>query len=412
MRQRIFLGWYQVLVAFLIQAMGSGALYYSYSVLVVPFSEAFEPSRMVLMLGITAMTLLSGIISPWLGAAIDRHSVRNLICCGVMAMALGFFSLSLVTAIWQMPLIYPVMMSWGAVLLGPLSASTLLSRWFVRRRGLAIGIAAMGTSLGGFLFPPMIQWLVDAFEWRTAFQLLGLFILLVTLPVVWLLTVDRPGDRNLKPDGIEDFDEHTNEVPVSAFSSTTDVLKNRSFWLIALVMSVMFGVFTATMANLVPFALDLGITPDRGALLLSNMAVMAVPGTLLFGYLADRVDVRLVLGLVIVTIVSGLASLSDEPAYTRMVAGSVLIGLGGGGMLPVWGAMLGRIFGAWNYGRVMGLMNPVIMPFNLLTPPFAGWVQDVSGSYHWAFMVFAGLMLISLFALPFVEKRAETTRPV
>jgi MFS family permease len=404
MNKRFGWGWTQVFVAFLIQGIGSGSLMYAYSVVVVPFADTFAPSRMTLMLGMTFMILGSGLLSPWLGVAIDRKPLRLLLGGAILAVATGFLLLSLTTAIWQMPAVYLLCMSFGLVLLGPLAASTLVSRWFLRRRGLALGIAAMGTSFGGFLFPPLIQWLVDTLEWRAAFRVLAVVIAALVLPV-WLLTVDRPGDKGLHPDGLREAPGAAGEAGDLVFSSTNAIIRNRSFWVVAAIVSVLFAAFTATLGNLVPFALDAGVSADRGALLISNIALMAIPGTLIFGWLADRMDVRMALAMVIAVVAGGLACLFGEPSYARMVAGSLLVGLGGGGMIPVWSALLAGVFGPANYGRVMGLMNPVLMPFNLLAPPLAGWVQDVAGSYHWAFVLFAGLMLASLALVPLIEKR-------
>lgn len=406
MGNRFGWGWAQVLVAFLIQGVGSGALMYAYGVVAVPFAETFQPSRMVLMLGMTFMTLGSGLMSPWLGVAIDRKPLRVLLAAAILATAGGFLMLSFVTAMWQVPLVYGLLMSVGLVLLGPLAASTLLSRWFLRRRGLALGIAAMGTSFGGFLFPPLIQWLTDALDWRMAFRLVALTISLLVIPI-WLLTIDRPQRKGLHPDGAAQApDTSQGGVPEGAFSSTQSILQNRSFWAIAAVVCVLFGAFTATLGNLVPMALDAGIAPDRAALLISNIALMAIPGTLIFGWVADHIDVRLALGIVVACVAGGLACfLGSATPYGMMVMGSLLIGLGGGGMIPVWSALLAQVFGPWNYGRVMGLMNPVLMPFNVITPPLAGWIQDMTGSYHWAFVFFITLMLASLFLLPLVEKK-------
>ena len=400
MTQSRFWPWAQVCVAFLIQATGAGALSYSYSVIAVPLAETFEPSRMVLMLGLTCMTLGAGFVSPVAGIAIDRMSLKLIMVGAILMTALGFVGLSLATAMWQVPMIYGIGLSFGYVLLGPLSASTLLARWFHENRGMALGIAAAGTSFGGFLFPPLIQWLTDTLGWREGLRLFALCIAAVAVPV-WLLAVDRPESKGVPLAGAGDGAHHAD---YGRFSSTYAIIHHRSFWLISLVVMVMFGAFTATMANIMPFALDTGASREQGALIISNMALAAVPGTLLFGWFADRFDVRVALGLVIALMAVGIACFWGTPAYSRLVLGSLILGLGGGGMLPVWSSLLAQVYGVLNYGRVMGLMSPILLPFNLLTPPVTGWIQDLTGSYHLAFVGFVVLMCGSLLMIPFIER--------
>lgn len=379
--------WWQVLVAFSIQAIGSGALIYSYGIVALPLAETYAPTRMMLMIGMTAMTLAAGFLSPWLGAAIDRRSLRVLMAAGIVSIGGGFFALSTTTAMWQVPVIYMLVMSFGYVMSGPLAASTLLSRWFTRQRGLALGIAGMGTSFGGLGFPPLIQKLVELYEWRNAFGLIGASIILVGVPIVLGLARDRPSEHEA---GTQDAYPGA-EAPSARrrFDSTATILGNRNFWIISLAVGIMFGAFTGTIGNLVPFARDHAISPDRAALLVSIVAFMAIPGTLIFGALSDRLDLRATLGTISAVMASGLLFLTGSPDYPRMVIGGLLLGLGGGGMLPVWGALLAKVFGALDYGRVMGLMSPALMIFCLVTPPFAGRVFDVTGSYHAAFLWFA-----------------------
>lgn len=406
MRQPFFFGWWQVFIALLVQAVATGSLIYSYSIMVVPLAGEYETTRMTLMLGMTTMVLVGGLISPWLGASIDRFSLKRMMLLGSAALASGFFALSLITSVWQMPLIYGLFMAVASIVLGPLAASTLLARWFHRRRGLAMGIAAMGTSIGGFLFPPLMQWLIDQYEWRMAFRLLAGVILLVLVPLIILLVTDWPRDKHLLPDGDDTVpysgDAANTEV---SYESTGTILRERNFWAIALVMGVLFSTYAMLLSNLTPFALDSGATADQGALLISIIAVMGLIGKLLFGTIADRVDLRLGLGGSALLLTLGLCCFLGSEHFSLLLAGSVAIGLAAGGMLPVWGAMMAQAFGVTHYGRVMGMMAPVLMPFNLVSPPLAGAIFDRTGSYQLTFLVFITLLISAVCAMPLIRLR-------
>jgi MFS family permease len=404
----MFYGWWLVGIAFLVQMVGTGTVLYSYSVVAVALGKAFGASRMTMMLGMTVMTLGTGLISPLLGHAIDRGSLRRMMLLGAGALAAGYCLLSVTTATWQVPVIYGLLMSLASNLLGPLCSSTLLARWFSQHRGLALGIAAVGTSAGGFVFPPFVQWLIDSLGWRVAFRVLGLGTLLLTVPAA-LLVVNRPIDRGLHPDGAAASASAGQAPPLL---STKEVLRHGSFWWLALVMSVFFGVYTAILSNLAPFALDRGTSHEEAALLISVVALAGIVGKLAFGAIADRIDLRLALAVAALLIVAGLAGYRTGGSYFVLIVSSVVLGLAAGGMLPVWGALLAVLFGAMNYGRVMGLMNPVLMPLTLTGPPLAGFVFDRTGSYDAAFVGFIAALLLVMFLLPAIRLRAAAIAPL
>ncbi|MGB0188639.1 MAG: MFS transporter [Aequoribacter sp.] len=402
----MFYGWILAGVAFLLLMLSNGAIMYSYSVVAVPIGLEFEASRTAMMLGITVMTLCGGIVSPWFGSLVDRWSLKGMMLLGALGMSLGYVALSLTTATWQVPLVYGALMMLGTNLLGPLTTSTLLARWFTKKRGMALGIAAVGTSVGGFVFPPLIQGLIDQHEWRTALRYLGAGLFIVAVPAV-LLVVNSPQLRGLHADGAPMDPDFV--PPVAAPVSFGLLLKNRNFILIAIVMSLLFATYTGVMSNMVPFAMGRGLTADEGALLISALAVAGIVGKLVFGAVADKIDLRWGLGASMALVIASMLVFAYFQGLTALTVGSALIGLAAGGMLPVWGALLAVLFGAANYGRVMGMMNPLIMPLTLAGAPLAGFIFDQTGAYTGAFLTFAGALClgIALLFLINMSDRAE-----
>lgn len=402
----MFYGWVLAGVAFLLLMLSNGAIMYSYSVVAVPIGLEFEASRTAMMLGITVMTLCGGLASPWFGSLVDRWSLKGMMLLGALGMSFGYVALSFTTATWQVPLVYGALMMLGTNLLGPLTTSTLLARWFTKKRGMALGIAAVGTSVGGFVFPPLIQGLIDQHEWRTALRYLGMGLFVVAVPAV-LFVVNSPQLKGLHADGAPmdpDFVPPVNQ-PVS-FGA---LLKNRNFLTIAMIMGLLFASYTGVLSNLVPFAMGGGLTADEGAFLISALAVAGIVSKLAFGAIADKVDLRWGLGASMALLIASLLVFSYFQGLIAFMVGSILIGLAAGGMLPVWGALLAVLFGAANYGRVMGMMNPVIMPLMLSGAPLAGFIFDQTGAYTGAFLTFAvGLGVgIALLFLINMSDRAE-----
>ena len=402
----MFYGWVLAAVAFLVLMLSNGAIMYSYSVVAVPMGLEFEASRLVMMLGVTLMTLCGGIVSPWFGSLVDRWSLKGMMLLGALGMSLGYVILSFTTASWQVPVVYGMFMMLGTNLLGPLTTSTLLARWFTKKRGMAMGIAAVGTSVGGFIFPPLIQSLIDHHEWRVALRYLGAGLFVCSVPAV-LLVVNRPQDRGLHADG-EPMDPDF-VAPNVAAVSFAELLKNRNFILIAVVMSLLFMTYTGVMSNMAPFAMGRGLSADEAALLISAIAVAGIVGKLIFGAVADKIDLRIGLAASMITVIVSMLVLISMTGYNALMLGAALLGLAAGGMLPVWGSILAVLFGAANYGRVMGMMNPLIMPLTLVGAPLAGFIFDIRGAYDGAFLLFAGGLCIGLALLLAIDmnKRAE-----
>ena len=194
---RVFPGWWQVAVSLVLQAASSASVFTAYSIIAVPLEKTFEPSRMVLMLGIPAVVAATGVLSPVIGAAIDKFSIRLLMLAGTFILGLGFVLLSFASSMNQVLLIYLIPMAMSCVLTGPVAGSALLARWFNHRRGLAISIAAGGAAVGGLIVPPLLQYLIATFEWRAALQIFGVGVFAITAPLVALVVVSRPAERNL-----------------------------------------------------------------------------------------------------------------------------------------------------------------------------------------------------------------------
>jgi MFS family permease len=401
----IFPGWKQVAVAAITQGIAAASVMTAYSVVAVPLQHAFQPSRTVLMLTITVVMLATSLLSPPIGAAMDKYSVRRLMLAGAGFLVAGFLALSLTTSMVQVFVVYAALMAAGNVLLGPLAASALLGRWFTRRRGLAMGIAALGISVGGLILPPLIQGLITTFEWRWGLRILSGLFLVVLLPAILLLTIDRPALLKLYPDGDKVPPEGAQHTALP-LTTTGAVLRDRSFWLITITTGVVFSGGSGLLSNMAPMAIDKGISASHAALLISCLSVGSFGGKSLFAAVADHIDLRISLGVCLLGMALGLLFFWHAEGYTFLLAGAFLEGIALGAVVPLWSVLVTRSFGAQNVGRVMGLMTLAEMPLLLLSPPLYGLIFDNTGSYEGAFMLFIGLSAASIVLLPRIRTYA------
>lgn len=406
---RVFPGWWQVAVALILQAASSASVFTAYSVIAMPLQETFEPSRMVLMMGITMAALAAGTLGPPIGAAIDRFSIRLLMLAGAISLSGGFVLLSFISSMTQALLVYLLPLALGSVLTGPLAGSALLARWFTRRRGLTIGIAASGAAIGGLLVPPALQFLIDTFEWRMALRIYGVSIFLITVPLTGLLVIDRPADRNLYPDGDSEPSSSPGHDAYAKAGSMLPFLRDRNFWFIAFSLGMLLAGPMALISNLMPLVLEKNIGATYGAILLSIFSGANFVGKLTSGAIADKLDYRIMLAAILALICIGMLGYVQFGTYAMLVVFSLLLGISQGATVPLWSIILARVYGPENMGRSMGLMILIIMPFTLVAPPLFGWVYDFSGSYDHALLGYIALLLCTLALIAMIRHPQPVT---
>ncbi|MCB2059563.1 MAG: MFS transporter [Novosphingobium sp.] len=395
-------GWRQVAACFMLLA-AAGMVASTYSLVAVPLAQEFQPSRMVLMLTMTVMAAASAVLMPVLGNLMDRFSVRILMVTGSVLLASGYVAISLATSFNQVLLIFGVLVAPANVLMGPLAATVLLSRWFERQRGRAIGFAIAGIAAGGFTFPMIIQGLLDTHQWREALQLLGLVIAVWTIPAA-LLVVDHPSDRGLHPDGASEPSEQAREELEKEPISARAILTDPAFWMIAVTVAIVTAGMKGMITNLAPLALDTGIEASDAAFLVSIYAGCGFLAKMFFAGLSDRMGPRALMFASLGGFAVGMVCLTQAHlGYWMIALGVAIIGLFGGMMVPTESYLAPRVFGQRAVGRAMGLLSGTILIALLSTPPLFGLIFDLTGSYRGIFWAFGGLAVAALFWLPAIR---------
>jgi len=403
MIQRSGTGWRQVALCIVLLACVA-LITSSYGVIAVPLGAEFKPSRMVLMLAMTVVSGVSALLSPFLGRVLDLLSLRAAMACGSILLTLGLFSISFAQSFTQILIIYGVLIAPANILIGPLAATVLLSRWFTKRRGAAIGFAITGISLGGLIFPPLIQFLIDTFEWRQGIRYLAMIVLALTSGAV-ALVVNRPEDRGLHPDGVAtDAAAAPSAAPQAPFSAKV-ILTDPNFWTIAVLIATVTAGMKGMVTNLSPLAIDEGIAASAAAFLISMYSASGFVSKLGFAAIADRLNPRTLMAVSLSGYAAGTACMVfAEAGYLVIAAGVCLMGFFGGMMVPLESFLIPRVFGRHVIGRVGGLMNLAILSFLLVSPPLFGRIYDMTGSYDAIFLTFSSLALVVLvFLVPRVR---------
>jgi MFS family permease len=392
-RAPVFHGWRIVAVAFFVDFIAVGFFFYSYGVFFKALAEEFGGARLDVSVGLTLVNVVGGLLAPFIGKALDRHPIRRVIAAGTLSMSLGFVLLSTIGARWQFYLILSTLIGFGLNSMGGLATAKLVANWFDRRRGMALGVATMGISLSGVAMPLISAWLIAEVGWRGGFLIFGAFTFLFVLPVVLRFVVSSPEELGLAPDG--DPLPPEGAPPPRRQLATATLLRDWKFWMITLCVGLLFCVMGATLTHMVPRVTDMGYTLLQAAPVLSFGAAAGVLGKVVFGWIVDRLDPRLAILAALGTQFLGQLGMLSVESYAAFALSATLFGFGMGGVVPLHGAIAGIAFGRENFGKVMGLMRPAMMPLQVAGLPFAGWVFDSFGDYRLAFQIFLGLYVLS-----------------
>lgn len=394
----VYPGWMVLAAGFLCSMLATGGTHYVFGVYLVAITEEFGISRSAGNSGMIALMAGLAIWSPLVGKLLDTYSANRVMAAGAMLVALGFAALSGVTLPAWFLIIIAGPVAFGICASGSLAANTVVVRWFERRRGRALGILAVATSVGGFVLTPTSAFLVDVLGWRAALQVQGLAMSVLMLSMALFVIRERP-DSTETGYGMEFAG--TSSDAASGIDSTaplwtfSTLLVERRFWLLTLGLGLLFGSDQVLLVSQVPYFVAIGLTLQQGAMLAGLMTLSAIVGKLVVGYLADRVDLRVVYFLVAACHVLLLCIFITQPPFPLLVASAAVLGIAVGGVYPIWMTLLASHFGAASYGTTMGMMVILMQPTSISLLYTSGWLFDLSDSYRSTFMLLIVCVVLS-----------------
>ena len=390
-------------VAFFVDFVAVGFFFYSYGVFFKAIAEEFGGSRFGVSLGLTITSAVGALAAPLVGRALDRFPLTRVLGIGAVSMTIGFVILGFVRTPLEFYLAIGIFIGFGASAMGSLATAKLVANWFVRRRGMALGIAATGISVSGVLMPYISASIIEGFGWREGFLIYAGFTGFVVVPLVTLLVISRPEDIGLRPDGrlAAAPSPSAGQQPVAPLESPiaeTSVLTERNYWVLVAVVGFLFSCSGGTLTHMVPRLTDAGISLATASLVMSFSAAFGILGKLSFGWFGDWWRGRTAIWFAIVGQIIGQIIMALTIDVWLFALGAAIFGYGMGGVVPLQGALVGKIFGRERFGKAMGAMRPAMLPLQILGVPLAGLIYDTTGSYDGAyilFLVFYGLAAIA-----------------
>ncbi len=196
-----FFGWRLVGVGFMAQFLANSVTLAAFGNFVRPLSEAFNVERSTIGFGLSIAVLTLGVAGPFVGRWLDAGLARRMMGIGALVSGLGLLLLSRTTTIGQFGAVFIGIVCMGSAFFGMMPSMAIIANWFVRRRGLALGLTVAGATVSSYVAPASAQYLIDAYGWRTAIATFGVVTLAVAVPLFGLFAIGRPEDVGQRPDG-------------------------------------------------------------------------------------------------------------------------------------------------------------------------------------------------------------------
>ena len=421
-RTGFFYGWIIVAISTLALVISNGLSIGGLPVFYKPIQEDLlslgtvtaQTKDAVTGLGAGLTFLLAGIFSLLIGFLISRSGSKRFMIAGTLILGSGLVYYSFATNASDVYVSHSLLgLSLGLV--GVMIQTVLISNWFRRRRGLAMGIVLTGTSFGGVLIPIVATPLISSYGWRTAIQLLSLLVWLVLLPGIIIFVKDKVQDigQNFDGDDVE-FKASEENVPTEG-STLSEALRSPLFWMIGLcAILIFYPIFTISQQFNLYLQNNVGVSKELAATAQSILFVTSVGGKFVFGWLCDRFPTRQVIMVCCLVMFLSTVMLVGFISPATIFVFLIPFGLGYGGTFVLIQLLTVESFGLKDIGKILGAITLIETTGGFLGSLITGRLASMNnGDYTLAFYgvtVAAGLAFLSTFAVNVFSKRLSAAK--
>jgi sugar phosphate permease len=396
-----FYGWVIVGIVFFVSLI-DGGFTYIFSAFLKPLAQEFGWSRAETAGAFSLYLLASGFVLPLWGWLADHHGVRVVFLLSALIDGIALFLLSYVDSLFIYYVLY-FFLGVGLGGIGPMSVGKIISLWFVEKRGRAVAIALIGAGAGGLVLVPLTGFLIETFNWRVAYQGLGVLALGGMFPLVWFFLSDKPEERGLVPLGQDSHTTNSTDTqkehgPELEGWTLKEALYSPAFWLLGVAFCLGLMAALAVIAHQVAFLQDTGLTLE-GASTIAGIALgVSMGGRFVTGWVSERarhLHPVIALCLAVQAVGVGLLLCLDFLGFGGVILFALLFGSGYGGLVVLWPLTISHDFGLRAFGAIAGTLGTVAASFGgAVGPVLVGALYDHTGDYFWGFLACAVMLAL------------------
>jgi MFS family permease len=407
---RVYYGWWIVLATFLNLFFVVGIIFYGFPVFYPYFAESLGFTRAQVTQGFFLGFLFAGLpFGVLAGTLIDRIGARFVILVGVGLVGLPLLLMGCMTRFWQFELLCIVEVL-GYVLAGPIPNQVLISRWFSRRRGRAMGYAYLGLGLGGVVAPLLVNYLAHTLGWRHALQLLGAVILVVLFPVAVWVTRSAPAELGIGSEPGAEPEPVQKNLSLQSSSSigVAQAARSTGFWLILAGSTLVIGTIGAVVQHFILFLKDAGYSATAAARFFTILLTSSLGGRVIVGYLADRFRKTHIMSFFYFLIGASVFLLVNPQSSGVLWTFTIIFGFSMGADYMLIPLVTAECFGTAALGKLLAL---IIMGYSVgqwAVPWIVGRIFDARHNYDlaWKIIALAGIFgAAAIYAVPRSSRR-------
>lgn len=374
-------------------------------IFVIPLQLEFGWSRTEIFLSITILTLAQAFFTPFLGRLIDNYGSKKIMMPSIFTFGLLLAGIPLfVGELTDLYLFYAVI----GVICGGAAAVPYLrlaGAWFVKKRGLAFGLIMSGGGLGFAYTPPLVQYMIDNYGWRSGYYALAAIIIVVILPLIYVFIHDRPKDLNLLPDGdTVDVDESVVVTDKEEKIKLGELLRTPLFYQLFVTFMLLTACLYGLFSNLVPMLLDRGMDTTDAALAASTVGITIIVSRIVIGFLLDKFFAPRVGMICFILSAIGTAMLAFGAVGPTAFLAAIFFGFSVGAELDLLAYLITRYFGVNSFGLVYGILFAAFLGGISVGPLVFGRLYDFYGSYVNILSICSGILVLTAASMLFLPK--------
>jgi MFS family permease len=393
--KQIHYSWVMVILAVFAMVAGTIALY-SFGIFLIPITTDLGWDRGALSAANSINLLTGGVTGILAGKLTDKYGPRLLVTVTGLTAGIAFFLMSQVSSLWQVYLVWGLLIgiSKGCWFIPIIST---IPRWFIRKRGIAVGLTVTGIGLGSVIWPSVSQWLISSYGWRQAYVILGIVALIIFIPVAQFMK-HSPQRIGLKPYGENETTDTQSLLQRVEGLSVTQAIKTGRFWIFGLTLFCYLFIVQIPIVHLAPYAIDTGISAVMAASVVSIMGAVSIIGKLSIGLVSDRVGAKMSMTIAFILLTLAMIWILFTRELWMFCIFALITGVAFGAEPAVLSLVPAELFGL----KYLGTITAVTMLWGTVGAaigvPLAGTIFDVTGSYRIAFLicVAAGILAVAL----------------
>lgn len=403
--RKIYYGWIVVATGFAIWTVAFG-IQYSFGIFFKPLQETFGWSRAVTSWAMTIHLVVFALSMVPAGWAIDRFNTRVVFSIAALLIGSSLILCSRISQPWQLYLLYGLPLGIGVSICGPAIMASI-TRWFIEKRGLALGITSAGVGFGTLAAAPLSNLLIVSYGWRNTFIILGIAACIILLVCACYIKVSPQPVTNRGGSAVAKSKNNNQALKPSSLRGMTlgQAIRTREIFLILLAQGFIGFTLRVVMVHIAPHATDKGISPSVAALAIGTIGGVSILGRLVMGFVQDRIGAQR--SMLICLSIQGVSMLALPFINSDLLffAFAIVFGFTYGGDIPQTPALTAQCFGVASIGVIYGLVQTVGNLAGALGPIVAGYIFDLTGNYTPVFLGAAGGLFVAIICISRLKLR-------